>query len=591
LLALTLSTLAALPSCADAQTEAPTASAPSRSTPDAMRYRVEIVAPAPIAAAARSGVDLVRWQGYEEMTRDLFDRLARDAVPQAQEAAATQGYFSASVDLAVDRGTTPATVTLTITPGEPTLVTSVAIDVTGPANDAPEGRAAIAKLREEWLLPKAAQWRQEAWTSAKSRAVATLAASPYAAAALTASEARIEPTARSADLSLTIASGPPFRIGEIEIRGLSRYSEDLVRNFSNVQPGDLYSQQSLDDFARRLLGSGYFASAHTAIDTDVAQADHARVTLSVIEAPSRRLEFGAGYSTDTEYRVSAAYSDVNIDGRGLQMFTNARIESKIQQVDLRFVRPPTPTGWIDTYATGVQRTDIENLVTRTASVTWRRRAIEERRTPAFGIGFYADQQQPAGQPNVSSHALYVDGEYTWRSVDALLEPTRGWMANAQAGVGVPGASTEQFGRVIGRVVTWWPFAGDNQLVARADAGAVIAKSREGIPSVFLFRTGGDTTVRGYAFESLGVQQGDAVVGGRYYAVASVEAVHWVTESWGIAAFVDAGNATDSLPDFDFAVGYGLGGRLRTPIGPFRLDLAYGEETKKVRLHFSVGLSF
>ena len=131
----------------------------------------------------------------------------------------------------------------------------------------------------------------------------------------------------------------------------------------------------------------------------------------------------------------------------------------------------------------------------------------------------------------------------------------------------------------------------NNLVTRADAGVVIAQSRVGIPSNFLFRTGGDTTVRGYKFESLGVDVGDAVVGGRYYAVASVEVDHWVNQTWGLAAFVDAGDANDSLQDFKVALGYGVGARLRTPIGPFRLDIAYGEETRKVRVHFSVGLSF
>ena len=87
-------------------------------------------------------------------------------------------------------------------------------------------------------------------------------------------------------------------------------------------------------------------------------------------------------------------------------------------------------------------------------------------------------------------------------------------------------------------------------------------------------------MRGYAFESLGVKQGDAIVGGRYYAVASVEVVHWIDASWGIAAFVDAGNATDTVSRTQAGVGYGVGARLRTPIGPFRLDVAYGEETRK-----------
>ncbi|MBA3774980.1 MAG: BamA/TamA family outer membrane protein, partial [Betaproteobacteria bacterium] len=218
-------------------------------------------------------------------------------------------------------------------------------------------------------------------------------------------------------------------------------------------------------------------------------------------------------------------------------------------------------------------------------------SLNERSTPAFGAGFYLSEEAPEGGSRDRAHAFFVDGEYTWRRVDDLLEPTRGVMANAQAGVGIPFVSTRGFLRLIGRTAAWWPLGRDTQLALRADMGAVIAGARDGIPSNFLFRTGGDTTVRGYAFESLGVQRGTAVIGGRYYAVGSAEVTQWVNESIGIAAFVDAGNATDSLARFSPAVGYGAGLRLKTPIGPFRFDVAYGEKTQEVRIHFSVGLSF
>jgi translocation and assembly module TamA len=282
---------------------------------------------------------------------------------------------------------------------------------------------------------------------------------------------------------------------------------------------------------------------------------------------------------------------MNVNGRALQFLADARLETKLQQFKVRFQQPPSPTGWIDTYTTELQRTDIENLVTRTASIAARRRGINDRRTPAFGVGYYSNDQTPDGLPTEASHALFIDGEYTWRNVDDLLDPRRGWMANVQVGVGVPGVSTEGFGRIIGKFAAWYPIDRANQISTRADLGAVIAHSRIGIPSNFLFRTGGDTTVRGYAFESLGVPIGDSIVGGRYLGVASVEYVHWVTEVWGIAAFIDAGNAVDSLSAFDLAVGYGVGARVRTPIGPFRVDVAYGERDKSVRIHFSVGLAF
>ena len=93
------------------------------------------------------------------------------------------------------------------------------------------------------------------------------------------------------------------------------------------------------------------------------------------------------------------------------------------------------------------------------------------------------------------------------------------------------------------------------------------------------------------FDSLGPRIGDATVGGRYYALGSAEIVRWVAPAWGIATFVDAGNAADRAADLKPVYGYGVGVRLRTPIGPMRLDVAYGEATRSLRLHLSVGLSF
>jgi translocation and assembly module TamA len=152
-------------------------------------------------------------------------------------------------------------------------------------------------------------------------------------------------------------------------------------------------------------------------------------------------------------------------------------------------------------------------------------------------------------------------------------------------------STQKFLRAIGKASLLIPVGSRGDLLTRAQAGAVRADTRQGIPTTFLFRTGGDQTVRGYAFESLGVREADAIVGGRRLFVASVEYTHWFAEEWGIAAFADAGDAWDEGERFRAALGYGLGVRLRTPIGPARVDVAYGEDAGELRLHLSVGYVF
>jgi translocation and assembly module TamA len=72
----------------------------------------------------------------------------------------------------------------------------------------------------------------------------------------------------------------------------------------------------------------------------------------------------------------------------------------------------------------------------------------------------------------------------------------------------------------------------------------------------------------------------------------VEAIRWVDERWGVAAFVDAGNAVAQAADLArLPWGAGLGARIRTPLGPVRADVAWGDATREVRLHLSLGVNF
>jgi translocation and assembly module TamA len=585
----------AAPVAASTSDPAPPAANAARaaSRPDAFAYTLAIDAPSSLEPVLKDSVGLARWQDFADMTRALFDALAREAIGEAEDAAAASGWFSAEAEVRVDPSTTPARVTLVVTPGEPTHVRDVRVHVEGPAaSDTAAGTGVIARLQGDFLLSRGNVFTQAQWTQAKDAAVEALARGGFAAAKITASEASIDPGARTADLSITIASGPRYRVGAIDIRGLSRYTPELVRNFGAPKPGDYYDAETLDTLVRRLNATGYFASVQAAIVTKDAVDDVAPIDIAVIEAPTRTLDAGFGYSTDTRFRANASWRNVDIDGKATQLAIDARLEEALSSLSVRVTRAPNAGGWVDGVQGAVERTDIANLVTETAVAGVRRTSVDTRDNWAFGAAYYFDRQEPDGAPRVTSRALYTDVVRTWRRTDDPIAPTRGYNVEVDAGVGIPGASTRGFTRAIAKFAGWQPLSRDITLSLRAEGGAVLAGAREGIPSALLFRTGGDTTVRGYAFESLGVKVGDATVPGRYYAVASAEATKWFAPTWGIATFVDAGNAVDAPRDLrHLALGYGIGGRLRTPIGPFRLDLAYGQDAHAVRVHFSVGLAF
>ena len=130
------------------------------------------------------------------------------------------------------------------------------------------------------------------------------------------------------------------------------------------------------------------------------------------------------------------------------------------------------------------------------------------------------------------------------------------------------------------------------LFLRGELGYTFAPSRFGIPQEYLFRAGGIQSVRGYAFQSLGVHEGQSRGRGHgSWLLAPSNTITGLRLSWGAAVFTDVGDAADSVRSLDLAVGYGGGIRWRSPVGPLALDLARGQRDGKLRLHFSIAVAF
>jgi translocation and assembly module TamA len=554
-------------------------------------FRLEIAAPSKLDDSLRESLDIVRWQRYDALTDDLLELLLAEARVQASDVVAAHGFFSPEIDVRAERGADGRVVRIAVTPGEPTRVRNVRVEVTGPVLDDPDGAARVAAVREAWPLRAGDVFTQAGWEVAKGLAISVLGAERFAGAGIAASRATVDPAARAADLEVTLASGPPLVFGDVQITGLQKHPEAVVRNLSPIHPGAPYSREKLEVYQRRLTATNYFASVQVAIDADPARPGVLPVRVSLIEAPKRKFDVGVGYSTDTLLRFQLDYRDVDVLGLNHRLTSTLLYETKVQSLGANVESPPDASGWYNIYSADLRATQIQNLDTESVSAGFVRKLADERNQPAWGVGYIFERQEPSGLPSDNTYALVGSLWYTWRRTDELLSPRRGWNAAVQLAAAPPGVSSRTFGRAVGKLAGFVPLARNLDGIVRAEAGAVIADTSTGVPQAMLFRTGGDTTVRGYAFESLGVTAGDAVVGGRYYGLASAEAVYWAWDNVGIAAFVDAGNAVDQMSDLRFALGYGLGGRARTPAGPLRLDVAYGQDTKEFRIHFSFGLTF
>lgn len=622
------------PSPADDQDAAPTAAAaatpdaspaPAPAAPAPIKYEVDINAPKDLRELLDNNLDLVRFRGNPRMTREQLFRLVRTTPEQIRTLIATAGYYAPDVTVKLDRDATPPKVNISVAPGEPVRVGEVEIVLQGFApNDAQRASNQFDAdaLRATWALKRGEVFRQDDWEASKRALLRQVVQTRYPRAQLLESQATVDPDARQANLRVVLDSGPELRFGELRIEGLKRYPESVVRNLNQIDPGDFYSESVLQSYQSRLQDTGYFSSVEVSADMSAIlneQLEAAAATpapgaepgapavpmprpadasamaplpllVRVTENKRKNVSAGLGYSTNTGNRASLSYDDLAIFG--LRLKSALTLETKRQTARGDFYFPVTPEGYNHSVGASYERSDIEGEVTAVTSVAAKRAWGTPLLERSLSLELLSETKTVQGQESVTSKSLPLTYAVTWRKVDNLLLPTKGYALNAQVGGALlPILTDEAFVRAYTRGIFYLPLNTTSNIVLRGEVGALGSRSKVGVPAVYLFRAGGDQSVRGYAYQELGVKQGDATVGGRYLATASAEYQYWFKPQYGAAVFYDAGNAGDSFSALHPKSGYGVGARWKSPVGPINVDVAYGHAVQKYRLHFSLGFTF
>ena len=598
-------------------------------------YRLEVVAPEALRPLLLNYLDLARFQNApatEGITAAELDRLIAAAPAQVRSLLETEGYFSPEVKVA--RATAPSgnaaallvgniaskltgnlinsapapdpstpLLRVEVEPGPRVVVSAVTLDVTGALNDAALTSSATANrqigtLRRQWELQPGEPFRQGSWSGAKNATLAQLRAEGYPSASWAITAAKIDAQAHTAQLSLVIDSGPLFRLGAIRIEGLERYDEDSVRRLSTFSTGTPYDDKLLLDYQERLQKLGLFEGAFVEIDPNPETAAAAPVLVRVKEQPLQTATFGVGYSANTGPRLTVEHLHRRVFGTRWVAKNKFELgpEQQLWQGDL------TSHPLAGLYRNLVGGTAERLKSTDEVRISWSGRIGRTQDTQRIERLYYLEYVN--ARVTTASTASNSDsdawsGNYHWvfRNVDSVLLPTQGYTLSAQAAGGYATSTTADsgpFGRAYGRLTGYWPLGKSWYGSARLEAGQVFARDSVGVPDTLLFRAGGDESVRGYAYRALGPLVAGVVTSGRVLLTGSAEVARPISASrpafWW-AVFADVGEAANRWTELDPVWGYGVGLRWRSPVGPLKLDLAYGEDVKAYRVHLSVGIAF
>ena len=581
--------------------------------PEVTLYELEVQAPGPLRKLLLDYLDLSRFQKAprtEAMTSAELERLLAVAPAQARSLLETEGYFEADVTVSQAPGAGGlARIAVAVLPGPRVVVGSVAIAAKEPLAPRQPSREQpsedrLDRLRRDWSLPVGAPFRQPDWSAAKNAALGALRGDGYPTAEWQDTRARIDATAASAALKVTVDAGPLFRLGAVRVEGVHRYDEDAVRRLAGFYFGEEYSERKLLDFQDRLIKVGLFEGASVELDA-TGPPEGAPVLVKVKELTQNQATFGVGYSANTGPRVSVEHFDRKVFGQPWIAHTTAVVGPALKSLGTELTSYPRENFWRNLAAANVE--ELHAADEKRYSVT--ARIGRSKDSPRFERLYYLEAVQARVQSApLTTASAAVTANYHWlrRDLDNALLPVEGTALSLQGAAGYGSGSLERsdrpgitergrgpFIRAYTRL-NWYRPIGSWFANARVEGGEVFVHSAVAVPDTILFRAGGDNSVRGYGYRTLGPSINGAVVGGRVIATGSVELEHPFTNRLPAllgAVFVDAGNAADRWAALHPVLGYGVGVHYRSPVGPLRLDVAYGQKTRQVRLHLSVGVAF
>jgi len=530
-------------------------------------------------ALTAEGCDAPPWR-----VRRLFARAEQDFDPALR----ALGYYRADIEKSLETDDECWRAMFKVDPGERTRIRSRTVTIEGEASD----DVAMQELLAALPLSEGEALNHADYEDIKNRLRTYALEYGYFDFEIQRQELRVFPEQSAADIVIEATSGPRYRFGELHFND-QPIDEMLLRRLGRLETGGEYSSSALIALDRRLSDTGYFRSVE--VRARRQEAVDLQIPVDVQAEPAKRNAWraGVGYSTDTGPRISLQYANRYLNARGHSFKSELRLSPAESGLKADYLIPGRdPTRETFSFGTGLTHEVTDSATSDSATAIARQILKSERWTQTRFLELLYERSEVGSiddtytllMPGIAFNRIQADDPLLTRSGYRVTLDARG------AYEGLLSTTTMLQFRASGKWIH--RFGESGRLTARGDAGTTLVDSVLDLPASLRFFAGGDNSIRGYGYESLGpVDAQGAVQGGRHLLTSSLEYEHPVSgDEWWVAAFIDAGNAFDETDDIDVKAGYGVGVRWYSPVGRLRLDLAFPDDTSNDdwRLHFGLG---
>jgi translocation and assembly module TamA len=473
-----------------------------------------------------------------------------------------------------------------IDPGPPIRVEQLTVALEGPGRDDEELREAVDDFPIESGQPLSHAAYEEGKRALRDRALDR----GYLDARYAEHAIRLDLEAYRAEVVLRLATGPRHNFGEVSF-DQDFLRRDLLAGYLPFDPGDPYAREEIDELRRNLASTPYFSAVEIRPRPEQRKGLSVPIQVKLTPRPKRKWTFGLGFGTDTGPRGTVGLDVRRFGPRGHRGRVETRISEVRSNAETVYEIPGGRHGpRVIAFNAGYNDENFDDGDAQTL-----RTGVEVTRykwgfRQSVGLGFELDDFE-LGVDSGRSKLLAPRVGLSRVRADDRIVPSRGYRVTFElegASEDMLSNSTYLQGRFGAKGVL---SLGENwRVLARIDAGYTETEDFRDLPPSVRFFAGGDYSVRGYDYRNLGPRDAEgAVIGGPALLVGSVEIERHLFGRFALAAFVDTGNAMQTLSG-PLETGAGLGLRVRSPIGMIRGDVAFGvsQEEVPIRFHLTVG---
>jgi len=515
-----------------------------------------------------------------------LERLRPQMQSNIQRAAQALGYYRLSAEAAFSSDENCWRLDLTIAPGERIPVNEVSINL----SEDPQIQEVFSETLENLPALGGLPLNHGQYEGIKNALSAAAVENGFFSARFSRSEILVNLADYTADIAIDFDTGERYRFGVIRLLPVPGFSQGFLESMVTLRTGSPYSSDELLNQRTLLDGTQYFRQISISPQLSSTNNLSVPVIIELIPRLQHSWSTGIGFTTDTGPRVRAAYENRYINGRGHSLNSNASISAVRSQLNLGYKIPlddPLRTSLNFTTGVATEDTDtydsdrfkLEAAYVKESSSGW----VETYSVDYLLDDYVLNLQAESTQLTMLGYSL------SKTAGDDFINPTRGWRLFGQVrGATDSVVSDTTFLQLYtsGKGVISF---GNTRLVSRFELGTTMIDDIKELPASVRYFAGGDQSIRGYDYRSLGpVNENGEVIGGKHIVTGSVEYDFPVRGSWRGALFYDGGNAfaTEKL---EWKNSVGFGARWISPIGPIRIDLAHAlEGEKNFRLHITMG---